>query len=309
VGGFFYNPDAELLERWYQAGAFYPFFRAHAHIETKRREPWLFGEATLARTRDAVRERYRLLPYVYTLFAGAHADGAPVMRPLFFEFPDDEPTFAAEDAFLLGSALLVRPVAQPGVTSVELRLPGAPARTRWYDTHTSALVGEGGTSVSLAAPPERIPVLQRGGTVLPRRERARRASASMAHDPYTLVVAPDADGRALGELYLDDGETYAHEDGEFAWRRLAYARGVLECAAHEERPRGAAGACDTARGARSTVERVVLLDVHAPPTRVRLVVGGAERELTFHHEAGARVLVVRKPDVPVCDDWSIVVEA
>ncbi len=43
VGGFFGNPDPELLTRWYQLGAYYPFFRGHAHLDTKRREPWLFG--------------------------------------------------------------------------------------------------------------------------------------------------------------------------------------------------------------------------------------------------------------------------
>ncbi len=63
VGGFFGNPDAELLERWYQAGAWQPFFRAHAHIDTKRREPWLFGEEVLGRIRSTVATRYSYLPF------------------------------------------------------------------------------------------------------------------------------------------------------------------------------------------------------------------------------------------------------
>ena len=66
VGGFFGNPDAELMVRWYQVGAFYPFFRGHAHQETKRREPWLFGEPHTTHIRDALRMRYNLLPYFYT---------------------------------------------------------------------------------------------------------------------------------------------------------------------------------------------------------------------------------------------------
>ena len=59
VGGFFGNPSTELLTRWYQLGAFYPFFRAHAHIDTKRREPWLFGDEPLDRIRQAIQTRYR----------------------------------------------------------------------------------------------------------------------------------------------------------------------------------------------------------------------------------------------------------
>lgn len=80
VGGFFGNPSAELLTRWYQLAAFQPFFRAHAHIETKRREPWLMGEPYTSHIRAAIRERYRLLPYWYTLFHIAHKTGAPPMR-------------------------------------------------------------------------------------------------------------------------------------------------------------------------------------------------------------------------------------
>ncbi|KAK6017773.1 glycosyl hydrolase, family 31 [Ostertagia ostertagi] len=63
VGGFFGNPDEQLLTRWYEAGAFQPFFRAHAHIDTKRREPWLFSKPTLDAIRQAIRRRYALLPY------------------------------------------------------------------------------------------------------------------------------------------------------------------------------------------------------------------------------------------------------
>ena len=76
VGGFFGNPDAELMVRWYQLGAFYPFFRGHAHLETARREPWLFGEEATTRIRTAIRSRYALLPYLYTLFRHANLDGA-----------------------------------------------------------------------------------------------------------------------------------------------------------------------------------------------------------------------------------------
>jgi Glycosyl hydrolases family 31 len=81
VGGFFGNPDAELLTRWYQLGAYYPFFRGHAHLETNRREPWLFGEEATGRIRAAIRARYALLPYIYTLFRAANTEGAVLAAP------------------------------------------------------------------------------------------------------------------------------------------------------------------------------------------------------------------------------------
>lgn len=80
VGGFIGNPEAELLVRWYQAGAYQPFFRGHATMNTKRREPWLFGEEYTRPIREAMRERYALLPYWYSLFYSAHVASQPIMR-------------------------------------------------------------------------------------------------------------------------------------------------------------------------------------------------------------------------------------
>lgn len=80
MGGFIGNPEAELLVRWYQAGAYQPFFRGHATMNTKRREPWLFGEEYTRLIREAIRERYTLLPYLYFLFYHVHMSSDPVMR-------------------------------------------------------------------------------------------------------------------------------------------------------------------------------------------------------------------------------------
>lgn len=129
VGGFFGNPDADLLTRWYQVGAFQPFFRGHAHIDTKRREPWLFGEPYTTHIRAAIRTRYALLPYLYTLFHEASVSGMPVMRPMFVEFPEDDATFSMGDQFMLGPAILVKPVCQKDQTFVSVYLPKASVRT------------------------------------------------------------------------------------------------------------------------------------------------------------------------------------
>ena len=80
VGGFFKDPDPELLTRWYQAAAFQPFFRGHAHLDTKRREPWLYEDKYKNLIRNAIRRRYALLPYWYTLFFHASQDGTPIIR-------------------------------------------------------------------------------------------------------------------------------------------------------------------------------------------------------------------------------------
>jgi alpha 1,3-glucosidase len=80
VGGFFGNPSVEMLIRWYQAGAFMPFFRAHAHIDTKRREPFLFDEPYKGIMRDIIQLRYQMLSVWYTAFYEASVSGIPTMR-------------------------------------------------------------------------------------------------------------------------------------------------------------------------------------------------------------------------------------
>lgn len=80
VGGFFGNPEPDMLVRWYQVGAFAPFFRAHAHIDTKRREPFLLEQPYKGIVRDILRLRYSMLPVWYTAFRETSVTGMPVLR-------------------------------------------------------------------------------------------------------------------------------------------------------------------------------------------------------------------------------------
>ena len=83
-------------------GAFTPFFRGHAHHDTKRREPWVFGDPYTGILRAAAMQRYTLLPYWYTVFYEAYSTGLPVMRPLFFEFPSDAATLQMDNQWMIG---------------------------------------------------------------------------------------------------------------------------------------------------------------------------------------------------------------
>lgn len=123
VGGFFGNPSTELLVRWYQAGAMQPFFRAHAHIETQRREPWLFGEIVTAQIRRVLRLRYSLLPLWYTAMEESSRTGVPPMRPMFLEFPNDENLLKVESQWMISSSLLFKPVTLAGQITADVILP------------------------------------------------------------------------------------------------------------------------------------------------------------------------------------------
>ncbi|MEU8622847.1 glycoside hydrolase family 31 protein [Streptomyces sp. NPDC048623] len=217
VGGFDGSPSPELFLRWYQLGAWLPFFRTHATIDAGRREPWEFRPAVLAHARVALAERERLRPYFVTLSRLARMTGAPYVRPVWWGAPEDRALRDCEDAFLLGDSLLVAPVLSRGAEQRAVRLP----RGRWYDTATGEAY-EGPGQVLLDAPLSRVPVLARAGSVIPVR------GEDGEEEPVLEVWAP-APGRTGGGLVVrDTGDGWATAEIERYQSRLAGGRVVVE---------------------------------------------------------------------------------
>uniref|UniRef100_A0A6I8NIX2 Glucosidase alpha, neutral C n=1 Tax=Ornithorhynchus anatinus TaxID=9258 RepID=A0A6I8NIX2_ORNAN len=216
VGGFIGDPDPELLVRWYQAAAFQPFFRGHANRDTKRREPWLLEPLHTRLIRETVRERYTLLPYWYSLFYRAQETSVPVMRPLWVEFPTEPETFGAEEEYMLGNALLVHPVTDPGATSVNVFLPG-PAEVAYSPKR--GLFRLARLAAQAPAPP--------------RRHRGRRAPAFLtAH-----VVCAPLQASAVGELFLDDGHSFGYlRRNRYLRRKFSFQSGAGASGVKRETP-------------------------------------------------------------------------
>ncbi|KAL0994088.1 hypothetical protein UPYG_G00117620 [Umbra pygmaea] len=293
VGGFFKTPSAELLVRWYQAGAYQPFFRAHAHMDTPRREPWLFGPDNTALIREAIRQRYTLLPYWYQQFYHAHRTGQPVMRPLWVEYPEEIATFSIDDEYLIGRDLLVHPVTDEGSTGLMAYLPGN--GEVWYDVHTFQR-HDGAQNLHIGVTMSTIPVFQRGGSIICRKNRVRRSSSCMENDPYTLYVALDPLGNAEGELYIDDGHTFKYEtDKQFIHRRLSFTSNTLSSS--DLSP-------DTSFPTVSWVEKVVILGAQKP-SAVTLTSDGRETSVEFEFDPDTAVLTLRKPDVKAAVNWTL----
>lgn len=225
VPGFFYNPEPELVIRWYQAGAFQPFFRGHGHIDTKKREPWAFDDESRQLIRAAIRTRYTYLPYMYTLFYENYINGTPIMRPLWYHFSSDVTTYSADESYLLGSALLVHPVTDKGLATLDVYLPGTNEDT-WLDIESNH-VYTGGHSYNIPVTLGKIPYFQRGGSILPKRERIRRSAAITLNDPLTIDVLLDSNGNANGIVYLDDGNSLDYTKGQYLLASLSYSHGHL----------------------------------------------------------------------------------
>lgn len=206
MGGFFKNPNAELMVRWYQFGAVsYPFFRNHAHMETARREPWTLPKSDLALVKAAVRTRYQILPYYYTLFHHYTKLGTPIIRPMWYEFPGDQTVYdprCGETQLLVGGALLTAVVAEPNQVSAQTYLPAGLSRTVWYDWVTRERF-EGGTWTDVDVR-ERSPIFAQGGKIIPTKFRQRRSSSLMHRDPFTLYIFLSSQKAATGRVYVDD---------------------------------------------------------------------------------------------------------
>jgi len=208
IGGFALSCTPELYARWIQLGALYPFARTHSMWLGRRQEPWRFGARVEAIARAALELRMRLLPYVYGLFCEAEETGAPVWRPLFFEFPDDPASAEVEDQLMLGPSLLVAPVLERGAREREVYLPPG----RWLAWHDDAQY-VGPRRIRVAAPLERLPLFARAGSIVPMQSPVLHVGEA-AQEPCILQVMPGADGTTT--LLEDDGESTAYRSGAVA---------------------------------------------------------------------------------------------
>ena len=162
----------ELLVRWFQFGAFCPVFRLHgdrlngeasadgskAHTGGPN-EVWSYGEEAYGILKHYLFLREKMKPYIRQLMEDAHTNGAPVMRPLFYDFPHDSEAVNCEDEYMFGPDVLVAPVLELGVRE---RLVYLPKGLKWKEARTGK-VYEGGQRVNAAAPLESIPVFIREG--------------------------------------------------------------------------------------------------------------------------------------------------
>lgn len=204
IGGFYGNASGELFARWMQLGALMPFCRGHSCSDTERHEPWSFGPRVEAICRDFLRLRYRLLPYLYSLFWEASRSGAPVLRPLLYHFPDDPDTYQLHDQVLLGPWLLAAPIYQPGREHRHVYLPAG----TWYDWWTGEAIS-GPAHLLAHAPLERMPLYVRAGAIIPSGPDLDYADQRTL-DPLTLDLYP---GDGAFTLYEDDGHSFAYEQG------------------------------------------------------------------------------------------------
>lgn len=167
----------ELLVRWFEWGAFCPVFRMHGErspwyereeefingvrqlTSGQDNEVWSFGEDNYEILKKYLFIRERLRPYVRECMDAASEKGTPVMRPLFFDFKDDQKAWRIEDEYMFGPDLLIAPVMEANAQERTVYLPEGVC---WTDAYTKKTY-EGGQTVTVPAPIDIIPVFIKDG--------------------------------------------------------------------------------------------------------------------------------------------------
>jgi len=212
VGGFFGRaPSAELFLRWVQHGIFMPRFCIHSwRLDRSANEPWMYPEI-LPLVREAIYLRYRLIPYLYSLFYEASRTGHPIQRPLVYEFPEDRRVTDESFAFMLGANLLVSSILKKGEKIHPVYLTAGSA---WYDFWTGEAY-EGGQTIPIEVTPETVPLFVKAGGMIPT-GTAGMPIHSDADDLRQLACFPEKKGRSQFQLYEDDGISLDHLQGKYS---------------------------------------------------------------------------------------------
>ena len=205
----------ELNTRWFQFGAFCPLFRAHGQYPF--REPWEIapeGHPAYESIVYYTKLRYALMPYVYSLAGKTWFEDYTIMRPLVMDFTDDKAVTDIGDSYMFGPAFLVAPVYEYGARSREMYFPECEG---WYDFYTDEFV-EGGQTMTVAAPYDRMPLYVRAGAIVPFGPEIRWSDEKPA-DVIDLYVYMGADGEFT--LYEDENVNYNYEKG--AYSKIAFS--------------------------------------------------------------------------------------
>lgn len=213
IGGFSGEPDGELFTRWLQLGTFSPFMRAHSAGDTAEREPWSFGEPYTSINRKFIELRYRLMPYLYSVFWEHHRYGFPILRPLVMLEQELVSNHYRQDEFTFGDKILVCPVLEQGAVSRTVYLP----KGQWYNFWTHELL-DGGAELKIDAPLESMPLFIRAGSVIPEYPVMQYVGEKPIDEVCLNVYYANYEVNSF--LFEDHGDTFAYEQEIYSEKKF-----------------------------------------------------------------------------------------
>ena len=212
----------ELYARWIQFGVFSPILRTHTtkNPEANRRL-WAYPDQYASVMRDAYLLRYALIPYLYTAARQTYENGVAFLRPLYYDYPDQDEAYSETHEYLFGDSLLVAPITTPvddsAVAAQSVWLPPG----TWIEWFTGATI-EGPAKVERRFGLEEIPVYVKAGAIVPMQPKMRYTREKPV-DPLILTIFPGANTGAT-RVYEDDGAGLGYKQTAFAWTPAGYQR-------------------------------------------------------------------------------------
>lgn len=224
IGGFIGDGSKELYTRWIEAGVFSPFVRSHRIAFGSGNEPWSYGEIPEGIAKTYIGLRYRMLPYIYSLFEESTKNGMPLVRSLCIYHPFDGKAYDKryQYEYYFGPSILVAP-AIPEESSTPVYLP----KGEWYDIYTGKSLA-GGTELKTSYPDCQLPLFVKGSSIIPMQSLVTSTSEEPSDTLYIHLFKGTEASRF--SYYEDDGVTYDYRNGDFHKREISYdpADGKLE---------------------------------------------------------------------------------
>ncbi len=212
--------DPELYVRWMQFGVLSPFLRVHTSKSTSLfKEPWLYSSENFDILRNIIVDRYRLVPYIYTMARTTYDEGLAICRPLYYYWPEEKNAYDFKNEYMFGDNMLVCPITSPmqnGVSNVSVWLPEG---NDWYEASSGTLL-KGGQTVERDFHIDEYPLYVKAGSIIPMYGEARDLSRN--DEPITVVVFPGGNGGTFS-LYEDGGNDKGYAEG-FARTQLRSER-------------------------------------------------------------------------------------
>lgn len=215
------SKDNEMMARWVQFGIYSPIMRLHSSFnEFSGKEPWKFSAETEKAMIEALRQRHRLIPYLYSMNYRNYKENLPLILPMYYEHPKEEAAYTVKNQYYFGSELMVAPITAPripklGLAEVTVWLP----QGIWHDISTGVIY-QGNRMLKMYRDLTGIPVFAKAGAILVLTEETSAEAAS--RNPESLTVQVYAGENGEFTLYEDDNASCDYEKGFAAKTKLEY---------------------------------------------------------------------------------------
>lgn len=216
IGGFAEQPTPELYARWIQLGVFHPFCRTHSSGDHGEQEPWSFGDEVIDVTRKFVELRYKLLPYLYTMFWQYINDGIPMLKPLVYFDQYDIQTHYRTDEFIFGNQILVCPILEPNAQGRRMYLPEG----KWYNLWTNEII-IGKKEIWVTTNFNEIPVFVKEGSIIPK--YPVQQYVGQIEDPQLSLDVYYKFGKETSYVYEDAQDGYDYNKGRYSYTTFNFS--------------------------------------------------------------------------------------